>query len=96
MPYYSSPLLSLWPNDMQFPVGRPPSKIPPEILKNVKMVDFVGYAPNPKTLRRNQAAAWAMRDPNKPKFRSEQELERLKSGHNSNVCSVFNKLGCSS
>jgi PAB-dependent poly(A)-specific ribonuclease subunit 2 len=80
MPYYSKPLLSLWPNNMKFQVGRPSPKIPTEILKNVKMVDFVGYAKNPKTFRRNQAYTEFSQDPIKPKFRSEQELEIMKSG----------------
>ena len=47
MPYYNKPLLSVWPANLFFPIGKPSSKIPPEILKNVKMVDFVGYAPYP-------------------------------------------------
>ena len=80
MPYYSKPLLSMWPNNVHFQVGRPSPKIPPEILKNVKMVDFVGYAKNPKTFRRNQAYNEFSQDPIKPKFRSEQELEMMKSG----------------
>ena len=81
MPFYSQPLLSQWPNSLIFTIGKVPSKIPPEVLKNVKMVDFVGYSPNPKTFRRNQAFNQAAQEgPKKPKFRSEQELEHMKNG----------------
>lgn len=87
MPYYTKSLLSQWPNNLLFTVGKPPAKIPPEVLKNVKMVDFVGYSPNPKTFRRNQAfpQSYFQEGPKKPKFRSEQELEEMKSGMKHNV-----------
>ncbi|CAG8540283.1 10144_t:CDS:10 [Acaulospora colombiana] len=39
---------------MTFEVGKPPPKIDPEILNNMKMIDFVGYAPNPGHQKRNQ------------------------------------------
>lgn len=72
MPYYNSPLLSAWPAEMRFPVGRPAPVIPPQILKHVKMVDFIGYSANPKTFFRNQVL---MRYGSLPKFRSEQDLD---------------------
>ena len=81
MPYYSQPLLSQWPNNFNSRIGKNPNKIPPEVLKNVKMVDFVGYSPNPRTFRRNQAFTQEFEEgPKKPKFRSEQELEQMKTG----------------
>ncbi|KAJ3251679.1 poly(A)-specific ribonuclease [Boothiomyces macroporosus] len=78
MPYYTKPLLSVWPSNLLFPIGRPSPKIPPEVLKNVKMVDFVGYAPNPKTFKRNQVPVSEEKTMVAPKFRSEQELEQIK------------------
>lgn len=42
MPYYTSPLLSVWPSHLRFPIGRPAPVIPQQIMNNVKMVDFVG------------------------------------------------------
>ena len=74
MPYYQSPLLSKWPANVQFPVGKENTPIPQEILKNVKMVDFVGYAPNTHTFKRNQYS-FTKYQPKEPKFRSEQERE---------------------
>ncbi|KAK7208564.1 PAB-dependent poly(A)-specific ribonuclease subunit PAN2 [Myxozyma melibiosi] len=52
MPYYREKLLSAWPGDMIFDCGRTSSPIDPEILATMKTVDFVGYAPFPKRLRR--------------------------------------------
>ncbi|KAI9199852.1 ubiquitin carboxyl-terminal hydrolase-domain-containing protein [Polychytrium aggregatum] len=83
MPYYTSQLLSAsWPVNMTFHVGQPLPKIPPEILANVKKSDFVGYAQNPKTFRRNQALSLLStnysQDEDVPRFRSEQS--RYSSG----------------
>ncbi|KAJ3080721.1 poly(A)-specific ribonuclease [Quaeritorhiza haematococci] len=93
MPYYTQPLLSVWPATLTFTTGRPPPKIPSEVMSNVKMIDFVGYAPNPGTFRRNQILAMSLKkkrdEEDVPKFRSEQEREkwfgkRGKSGSSSN------------
>jgi PAB-dependent poly(A)-specific ribonuclease subunit 2 len=46
----------------------------------MKMVDFVGYAPNPKTFKRNQYIWHIDKLKKGPKFRSEQEWEKLKTG----------------
>ncbi|KAG0202360.1 poly(A)-specific ribonuclease [Mortierella sp. GBA30] len=76
MPYYQEQLLSAWPAKTIFPVGRKPQPIPPAILDNMKMIDFVGYAPNPGLRLRNQAPSLPkvnLRDT--PKFRSEQQKE---------------------
>uniref|UniRef100_T2MCW3 PAB-dependent poly(A)-specific ribonuclease subunit 2 n=1 Tax=Hydra vulgaris TaxID=6087 RepID=T2MCW3_HYDVU len=48
------PLLSDWPEHLIKRVDRPTPPLDPEILKNVTMRQFVGYAPNPKTKLRNQ------------------------------------------
>jgi PAB-dependent poly(A)-specific ribonuclease subunit 2 len=85
MPYYTKPLLSVWPNNLLFPTGKAPSRIPPDILNQVKMVDFVGYAPNPKTFKRNQYFWTAEKQRKGPKFRSEQEWEKMKSGEQQEV-----------
>ena len=78
MPYYTEPLLSAWPNTMVFNVGRPSPKIPPEILANMRMIDFVGYAPNPKSFKRNQILALSYKQSQKtgPKFRSQKVRDR--------------------
>ncbi|CAG8580781.1 604_t:CDS:10 [Cetraspora pellucida] len=84
MPYYREPLLSVWPSNMMFEVGNPPPKIDPDIMNNMKMIDFVGYAPNIGNKKRNQAVRWSKKK-NKagtPKFRSEKERE-LQSGKES-------------
>ncbi|KAJ3054186.1 poly(A)-specific ribonuclease [Rhizophlyctis rosea] len=81
MPYYTTPLLSAWPSSLTFTIGQPGPKIPPEVMANVKMIDFVGYAPNPGTFRRNQNLALSRKarrmEQEGPKFRSEQERERF-------------------
>jgi hypothetical protein len=79
MPYYTVPLMSSWPETRIFEVGKPAPKIPSEVLANVKMVDFIGYAKNPGTFKRNQTQKWnpSGKDENEPKFRSEQGRERL-------------------
>jgi len=81
MPFYTEPLLSIWPNDLTFQPGEPTPPIDPAILEQVKVIDFVGYAPNlPGRLRnqvvkqRNQEAV----EPDRPKFRSEQEREQAR------------------
>ncbi|KAJ3187322.1 poly(A)-specific ribonuclease [Gaertneriomyces sp. JEL0708] len=80
LPYYSTPLLSAWPSNLTFEIGQPPPRIPPEVMANVKMIDFVGYAKTPAGLHRNQNVALSKKlrktDADGPKFRSEQERER--------------------
>ncbi|KAK8846644.1 PAB-dependent poly(A)-specific ribonuclease subunit PAN2 [Kwoniella newhampshirensis] len=55
MPYYNEPLLSNFPPNTYAtptsPFYNPPAPIPSSVLSTVKMVDFVGYATNPKELR---------------------------------------------
>ncbi|CAG8616504.1 10808_t:CDS:10, partial [Acaulospora morrowiae] len=84
MPYYREPLLSVWPSSMVFEVGNPSPKIDPEILSSMKMIDFVGYAPNPGYQRRNQVFRWSRKERKSgaPKFVSEKERE-LQSGKGS-------------
>ncbi|TPX36525.1 hypothetical protein SmJEL517_g01378 [Synchytrium microbalum] len=80
MSYYTEPLLSVFPNT-PFPAHQPPAFIPSEILSNVKMIDFVGYAQNPNTFRRNQRlrdTSKAREDMEQPKFRSEQERAQMR------------------
>jgi PAB-dependent poly(A)-specific ribonuclease subunit 2 len=85
MPYYAKPLLSLWPNNLVFPIGKSPQKIPSEVLDQIKMVDFVGYAPNPRTFKRNQYFRTIEKQRKGPKFRSEQEWEKMNSGEQQEV-----------
>ncbi|CAG8530129.1 26363_t:CDS:10, partial [Racocetra persica] len=81
MPYYREPLLSVWPSNMMFEVGNPPPKIDPDIMNNMKMIDFVGYAPNIGNKKRNQTVRWSKKKhkAGTPKFHSEKERE-LQSG----------------
>jgi PAB-dependent poly(A)-specific ribonuclease subunit 2 len=55
MPYYHDELFSSWPATMVFRVGRPPAKVDPDILQNLKIVDGIGYAPFHKRRKRNLA-----------------------------------------
>ncbi|XP_018561215.1 PAN2-PAN3 deadenylation complex catalytic subunit PAN2 [Anoplophora glabripennis] len=48
------PLASDWPPHFMEKVYRKPPAIDPEILHTMKMQGPIGYAPNPKTSRRNQ------------------------------------------
>ncbi|RHZ79406.1 hypothetical protein Glove_146g43 [Diversispora epigaea] len=84
LPYYCEPLLSVWPYGMTFEVGNPPPKIDPEIERNMKMLDFVGYAPNPGNRRRNLVAQYLRKKQKTeaPKFVSEKERE-LQTGKGS-------------
>jgi len=77
MPYYKEPLLSVWPSNKIFEVGIPPPKIDQDILSNMKMIDFVGFAPNNTNRRRNEVVKWSRKGhkPGQPKFRSEKERE---------------------
>ncbi|KAI8612159.1 ubiquitin carboxyl-terminal hydrolase-domain-containing protein, partial [Chytriomyces sp. MP71] len=87
MPYYTEQLLSAtWPGDLFFDITCPPQRIPKEVLAQVKMSDFVGYAKNPGIgFRRNQSSKsillqmqnQANLEGEMPKFRSEQERESL-------------------
>ena len=76
MPYYREQLLSAWPSTMVFDVGKPPAKIDPDILSKMKMLDYVGYAPNPRRTRRYQVEATKPVERSNniqvPKFRSEK------------------------
>ncbi|CEP16204.1 hypothetical protein [Parasitella parasitica] len=83
MPYYTEPLLSVWPNNKVYEVGAEPTPIDEDILKNMKTIDFVGYAPNPGNIHRNQIPRKkkVLAKKNGPKFRSEQERELLKASN---------------
>lgn len=86
MPYYDQPLLSIipWANyaSAYSPLGQPPKKLDPAMLATLKTVDFVGYAVNPKTTKRNQAnhrganSQDAKRKMDVPLFRSERDREK--------------------
>lgn len=86
MPFYDHPLFSSVPwkyhSSPYSPLGQPPQRIDPALLASMKTVDFVGYALNPKTSKRNQAVLrgsaghHAKRKMDVPLFRSEKERER--------------------
>jgi PAB-dependent poly(A)-specific ribonuclease subunit 2 len=81
MPYYDESLLSVWPSHMVFEVGRPAESLDLEVLNTMKMVDFVGYAPNPGTRLRNQVSSSyrKYRTADTPRFRSERDKNQLYS-----------------
>ncbi|KTF90935.1 hypothetical protein cypCar_00007084 [Cyprinus carpio] len=55
MPLTSTePLLSDWPTSLIMPSPRRAPPVDPEILRTMKTVGFIGYAPNPRTRPRNQ------------------------------------------
>ncbi|XP_014840967.1 PREDICTED: PAB-dependent poly(A)-specific ribonuclease subunit PAN2 isoform X1 [Poecilia mexicana] len=55
MPLTSTePLLSDWPTPLSTPSPRRAPLVDPEILRTMKTVGFIGYAPNPRTRPRNQ------------------------------------------
>lgn len=84
MPYYTEPLLSTWTTHSVFEAGCPPPQIDDEMIRSMKKIDFVGYAPNPGNMRRNQAPKKKRTTKEKrdvPKFRSEQERELLSSSN---------------
>ncbi|TSP79459.1 PAN2-PAN3 deadenylation complex catalytic subunit PAN2 [Bagarius yarrelli] len=55
MPLTSTePLLSDWPSNLVTPSPRRAPTVDPEILRTMKTVGFIGYAPNPRTRPRNQ------------------------------------------
>ncbi|CAD6575124.1 MAG: poly(A)-specific ribonuclease [Cyphobasidiales sp. Tagirdzhanova-0007] len=86
MPYYDTQLFSVIPwtayTSSSSPFGLPPRKIDPAILATMKTVDFVSYAVNPKTSKRNQVVTKGStvkevkRMMDVPLFRSEKERER--------------------
>lgn len=76
MPYYREQLLSCWPSNLVFEVGAVPAKVEPSLLAALKASTMGGYAPNPKTDRRNQAHSARSGSQSSeltgPKFLSEQ------------------------
>lgn len=97
MPYYDELLLSsVWPAKYTVTVGVAPVPVDPGIIENMKMIDFVGYAPNllHGKRHRNQvqfasssgglSRSHGKRSVSEPKFRHEKERDSLllRSGHN--------------
>lgn len=90
MPYYTTPLLSLYPNTAAYdhnpsPSHHIPTPIDPTILATVKTIDFVGYAPYPAALRattrRNQVVGkngLQGKKGEEPLFRSEKERQETR------------------
>ncbi|KAL7865028.1 hypothetical protein AOLI_G00164480 [Acnodon oligacanthus] len=50
----TEPLLSEWSSNLVTPSPRRAPPVDPEILRTMKTVGFIGYAPNPRTRPRNQ------------------------------------------
>ncbi|ORX47159.1 hypothetical protein DM01DRAFT_1293001 [Hesseltinella vesiculosa] len=79
MPYYTDRLLSAWTQPSVYEAGYPAPVIDDEVLRSMKTIDFVGYAPNPGNVLRNQVPRRKKQIVKRdiPKFRSEQERELL-------------------
>ncbi|XP_048584798.1 PAN2-PAN3 deadenylation complex catalytic subunit PAN2 isoform X2 [Nematostella vectensis] len=54
LPFTNGPLLSDWPEQNYVRVDRHAIAIEPEILRNMVVRQFIGYAPNPGNKKRNQ------------------------------------------
>lgn len=80
MPAYTSQLLSASFNpNTTYTVGRPPQRVDQDILASMKVVDFVGYATNPRRTKRYQVDSSSVNGSSRmdaPKFRSEKDRER--------------------
>ncbi|KAJ1976780.1 poly(A)-specific ribonuclease [Dimargaris verticillata] len=81
LPYYDEPLLSQWPANRIYEVGKPPYPIDPTMLDSAKWIDFVGYVPNPRDRRRNQVPPTLRATKNAPLFRSQQARQRRTQAH---------------
>jgi PAB-dependent poly(A)-specific ribonuclease subunit 2 len=88
MPHYSTQLLSYidyehYATDYT-PLFHPPAQPDPELLADMKVIDWVGYAVNPKRTLRNQAVKEGARGKDSrrrmdvPLFRSEKEKEKTR------------------
>ncbi|KAJ1655918.1 poly(A)-specific ribonuclease [Dispira simplex] len=92
LPHYDQPLLSSWSPQSVFTVGKRPPPIDPILLSKAKWNDFVGYAPNLRTHRRNQVVIDKPAGADVPKFRSQQKLEN-KGQHTSRDSSFSDAKG---
>ncbi len=98
MPYYREELLSSWPSNMIFQVGRPPPKIDADIVSTMKVADNIGYAPFHRRRRRNLAEetinAPGVHALDVPRFRSEK-AKAIASGEISDGMSdnIFEDMG---
>ncbi|KAJ1852262.1 poly(A)-specific ribonuclease [Coemansia sp. RSA 1822] len=65
VPQLHEPLLSCMDEGVEYDVGRPVSYVDAGVLSSLKMMDNVGYAPNPRKARRNQqpfgAHSWRLK-----------------------------------
>lgn len=89
MPYYDTPLLSgsaiLSTPATYFP---PPAKIPEQVLKTMRVHDFVGYAALPKELRGKRNVA--PKEPlNKDEGRFRSNLNRKAEKANVRLCPLY-------
>lgn len=104
LPFYDKPLFSIIPwteySSGYSPFGRPPEKIDSALLASMKTVDFVGYAVNPKTNKRNQASLKGIsakdvkRAMDVPLFRSEKDRERTQRRKQRKMSEPVSKLTC--
>lgn len=79
MPHYREKLLSAWPDDQMYEVGRMPTKIDPAVMKSMLPAPIGHCATNPRKKLRNEAEVTRLLPSNEimivaPKFLSEKAL----------------------
>ncbi|QSL66214.1 hypothetical protein MERGE_000589 [Pneumocystis wakefieldiae] len=81
MPYYREELFSSWPAHLVYDVGKIPCVLNPDIISNMKTLEFVGYSMYTENMRRNQTRYYARNKDTgtrgliAPKFHSEKAKE---------------------
>ncbi|KAK0641099.1 ubiquitin carboxyl-terminal hydrolase-domain-containing protein [Cercophora newfieldiana] len=85
MPYYTTPLFSVWPENTLYDAGAPPVQIDPSFLSTLKKTEWGYYGRNTRGVLRNQfedtrALGKATNALHPPKFLSEKARESMSSG----------------
>lgn len=85
MPHYREKLLSAWPDDHIYEVGRLPAKIDPSVMKSMLPAPIGHRAMNPRKKLRNEAEVTRLLPSNEitmvpPKFLSQKALSPEKDG----------------
>lgn len=83
MPHYREKLLSAWPDDQTYEVGRVPAKIDPAVMKSMLPAPIGHCATNPRKKLRNEAEMTSLLPSNEtkmvaPKFLSQKALDAEK------------------
>eukprot|EP00124_Ichthyophonus_hoferi_P000743 Ihof_evm3s30 gene=Ihof_evmTU3s30 len=90
-PYLDEHPLSFMPKAFTAPYSRPPQAISAEIQDNMKINDFVGYAPNPGTRLRNQVEFTPMNRLRRQQKHATSEMDESDPRFPDAVPSLFHK-----